>query len=97
MAAPISIDIRKKILDDVLLGELTKIDIAKKHNVSEALVYKVIKENKTTNKYNDLINVKDILKTPNKSSNILNELTINNINIKCDDITLNKIIKELVK
>lgn len=59
MAAPISIDIIKMILDDVLLGELTKIDIAKKHNVSESLAYKVIKENKSSDKYNSLINVKD--------------------------------------
>ena len=94
MAAPISIEKRKKILDDVLTSDLTKIDIAKKHNVSEALVYKVIKENKTTNKYNNLINVKDLI---NNNEFNLNELTINNINIKCDDITLNKIIKEILR
>ncbi len=97
MAAPISIDVRKMILDDVLLGKLTKIDIAKKHNVSESLVYKVINENKSTDKYDSLINVKDILKSSNITPVILNELIINNINIKCNDITLNKIIKELVR
>lgn len=101
MGSPVSIEIRKQILDDKLINNISTKNIAKKYNVSESLVYKVLKENRETNMYKDLINVKDIIKSPNQISNnkpnILNTIIINNINIKCDDIILNKIIRELIR
>lgn len=93
MGKPVKLEIRKKILEDKLVNKMSTINVANKYNVSESLVYKVLKENRETDMYDNLINVKDILS--NKKDDLLNELIINDISVKCNDITLNKVIKGL--
>ena len=93
MGKPVKLEIRKKILEDKLVNKMSTINVANKYNVSESLVYKVLKENREADMYDNLINVKDILS--NKKDELLNELIINDISVKCNDITLNKVIKGL--